>query len=115
MASERATSPYLGRSLPDLDQVAVGIAEVATDLVLVLLRGRQELSASGAPFGVHGVDVRDPDIQEAADPVGVARRLQGDRRLVVGRPSADIDDDPAVSRGHAYLRPLSAAGGPRRT
>jgi len=59
--------------LPDLDDVTVGISDVATDLVLVLLRRGQELRAPGGPFGVHGVDVCDPDIEEAADPVGVAR------------------------------------------
>src|SRR5208283_2790867 len=71
------------RGLPDLDDVTVGISEVATDLVLVLLRRRQELRAPGAPFGVHGVDVSDPDIEKAADPIGVAWRLKGDRGLVV--------------------------------
>jgi hypothetical protein len=55
--------------------MTVGIADVATNLVLVLLRRRQELSTTGAPFGVHGLDVFDPDIEEAADPVGVAWRL----------------------------------------
>ena len=55
-----------------------------------------EWSARGAHFGVHGGDVFDPDIEDAADPVGIAWRLPGDRRLVVGRASADIDDDPAV-------------------
>jgi hypothetical protein len=65
--------------------MTVGIADVATLLVLVLFRRRQELSTPGAPFGVHGIDVFDPDIEEAADPVGIAWRLQGDRRLVVGR------------------------------
>ena len=76
--------------------MTVGIADVAADLVLVLFRRRQELSTPGAPFGVHGVDVFDPDIKEAADPVGIARRFQDDRGLVVGRASAAIDDDPAV-------------------
>jgi hypothetical protein len=47
--------------------------------------GCQELSTSGAPFGVHGRDVFDPDIEEAADSIGVVGRLQSDRRLVVGR------------------------------
>src|SRR5580700_4939796 len=82
--------------LPDLDDVAVGISNVATDLVLVLLRRRQELRTPGAPFGVHGVDIRDPDIEEAADPVGVSRGLEGDRRLVVGGTPAHVDDDERI-------------------
>ena len=69
--------------------MTVGIADVAALLVLVLLRRRQELSTPGAPLRIHRVDVFDPDIEEAADPVGIARRLQGDRRLVVGRVEED--------------------------
>jgi hypothetical protein len=42
------------------------------------------------------VDVGDADVEEAADPVGVAGRLERHRRLVVGWPSAGVDDDPAV-------------------
>ena len=82
--------------LPHFDQVTVRIADVAADLVLVLFVRRQELSTPGAPLRIHGVDVFDPDIEEAADPVGIARGLQGDLRLVVGRASAGIDDDPGV-------------------
>jgi hypothetical protein len=78
--------------------MTVGITDVATLLVLVLLRRRQELSTPGTPLGVHGRDVFDPDIEEATDPVGIAWRLQHDRRLVVGRASADIDDDPGVGQ-----------------
>src|ERR1700677_4454538 len=84
------------RGLPHFDQVTVGIADVAALLVLVLFRRRQELSAPGAPLRVHSLDVFDPDIEEAADPVGILRRFQGDRGLVVGGASADIDDDPGV-------------------
>jgi len=76
--------------------MTVGIADVTTDLVLVLFRRRQEIRTPGAPLGVHGLDVLDPDIEEAADPVGIAWRLQGDRRLVVGRSTAPVDADPAV-------------------
>ena len=79
--------PLWVRGLPHFDQMTVGIADVATDLVLVLFRRRQEFRTSGAPFGVHGLDVCDPDIEEAADPVGIARRLQGDLGLSsVGPP-----------------------------
>jgi hypothetical protein len=76
--------------------MTVGIANVATLLVLVLFRRRQEMSTPGAPFGVHRVDVFDPDIKEAADPVGITRRLQDDRGLIVGRAPAGIDDYLAV-------------------
>src|SRR6202046_5078131 len=76
------------RGLPHFDQMAVGIADVAALLVLVLFRRCQELSTPGAPFGVHAVDVFNPDIEEAADPVGIAWRLQDDRWLVVGRAGA---------------------------
>src|ERR1700733_2700636 len=86
------------RGLPHLDQMTVGIADVAADLVLVLLRRSQELSTPGAPIGVHRGDVFDPDIEEGADPVKIAWRLQGDRWLVVGRASADVDDDPGVGQ-----------------
>ena len=37
-------------------------------------------------------------ILRKADPAGLAWRLQGDGRLVVGRASAGIDDDPAVGQ-----------------
>src|SRR5262249_39554142 len=92
----RRPVPLRVRGLPHLDQITVGIADVATDLVLVLFRRRQELSTPGAPFRVHGLDVFDPDVEEAADPVRIAGSLQGDRRLVVGRAAAAIDNDPAV-------------------
>src|ERR1700728_3369727 len=85
------------RGLAHLDQMTVGIADVAALLVLVLLGRCQELSTPGAPFGAHAVDVFNPDLEEAADPVGIAWRLQDDRWLVVGRAAAAIDDDPAVS------------------
>jgi hypothetical protein len=51
------------------DQMAVRIAYVATDLVLVLFRRRQELSTPGTPFGIHSRNVFDPDID-----LRVARR-----------------------------------------
>ena len=104
----RRPVPLWVGGLSHLDQMTVGIADVATDLVLVLFRRRQEFSTPGAPFGVHGLDVFDPDIEEAADPVGIAWRLQDDRRLVVGRASAGIDDDPAV--GQRNIGQPSGAG-----
>src|SRR5271165_899403 len=90
--------PLRVRGLPHFDQMTIGITDVATDLVLVLFRGRQELSTPRAPFGVHRLHVLDPDVDEAAHPIRVAGRLQGDLRLVVGRTSAGIDDDPTIGK-----------------
>jgi hypothetical protein len=98
MASDRAPSPPAGRWSAHFDQVTIGITDVATDLVLVLPRRRQELGTTRAPFGVHLPDVIDTDIDEAAHPIWVAGRRQGDLRLVVGRASASIDDDPTIGQ-----------------
>src|SRR5918996_3546649 len=45
--------------LAHLDQVAVGIADVAADLPAAVLGRREELHALRLPVLVHGVDVRD--------------------------------------------------------
>jgi hypothetical protein len=66
-ATARAPVPWVC-GLADFDQMTVGIADVTTDLVLVLFGRRQEVRTLGAPFGVDGLDVFDPDIEEAADP-----------------------------------------------
>src|SRR5918996_3889717 len=83
-------------ALADLDQVTVGIADVATDLGSAVLRRRQELSPASAPVGVHRLYVCDADVEEAARPVRVRRCLERDGRLVLGGSAADVDDHPAV-------------------
>ncbi len=50
--------------LADLDQMAVRVADVAADLVLVLLGRREELSPARAPFGVHGLDIGHADVEK---------------------------------------------------
>jgi hypothetical protein len=89
-ARGRARRPVGGRpvtlwvgGLAHLDQMTVGIADVAALLVLVLFWRRQELSTPAAPLGVHGVNVFDPDIQEAADRSG----SRGVSRVTVGLSS----------------------------
>src|SRR5262245_58448967 len=67
--------------LAHLDQVAVGIADVAADLGRALLRRRQEVGATRAPLSVHRLYVRDADVEEAAGSIWIGRRLEGDRRL----------------------------------
>ena len=82
--------------LSELDQVAVRIAEVAAGFRAAVDWRREELGASLAPRLVGRLDVCDADVQEAADAIGIAGRLEGDAWLVVCRSAADVDDDPAV-------------------
>src|SRR5271155_2271064 len=98
MASGRATSPRLGLWFSRIRSNKRRESGYSKGSRTGAVSGRQELSTPGAPFGVHGPDVFDPDIEEAADPVGIPRRIQGDRGLVVGWASANIDDDPAVGK-----------------
>jgi hypothetical protein len=60
------------------------------------------LGAPCAPFGVHRLDVRNPDVEEAIHPIWVGWGLERDGRLVVGWTSSDVDDDPAVCQLSAY-------------
>src|SRR5215207_7168560 len=85
-------------ALADLDEMVVGIAEVAADLGAAVLGRGEESGAAGGPGLVHRLDVGDPDVEEGADAVGVGRGLQDDRGLVVGGTAADVDDDPAVGQ-----------------
>src|SRR5262249_43976616 len=82
--------------LPDFDQVAVGVAEVAAGFLSAVDWRCEEVGASFAPGLVDGLDVGDADVEEAADVIGIAGRLECDAWLVVGGAAADVDDDPAV-------------------
>src|SRR3954453_1356640 len=86
--------------LPNLDQVPVRIAHVAADLGAPVLRRREELGPARAPLLVHGLDVGHADVEEAADPIRVPRRLERDGGLVLRGAAADVDDDPAVGERH---------------
>jgi hypothetical protein len=73
---------------------------VRTEGIAGLFRWREELGASRAPLRIHSLDVRDPDVEEAAGQIRIARCLECDCRLVVGRAATDVDDDPAVGERH---------------
>jgi hypothetical protein len=53
-------------SLTNLNQVPVGVTQVAADLQPVILGLSEELTAAGAPLVINGVDVGHPDVQRAA-------------------------------------------------
>src|SRR5262249_20610728 len=65
--------------LADLDEVPVWVGHVAADLMAPFCRQRQELGPLLAPLTVASMDVGDADVEEAADVVGVARRLKRGR------------------------------------
>src|ERR1035438_2363349 len=81
--------------LADLDQVTVGIAQVATKLWAAIYGRGQKQGSFGTPVFVDLLDVGDAHIQEAAGRVGVGSSERY-RRLVFGGGTAHVDDDPGV-------------------
>jgi hypothetical protein len=78
------------RRLTDLDEAAVWVAHVTAELMTPVCRRCQELGPAIATLLVGGVDVGDADVEEAADVVGVARRLKRHGRLVIGGWAAEL-------------------------
>src|SRR5450755_4327205 len=68
----------------------------------MLPRWRKEFGAACAPLRVDGLDIRNPDVQEAVRAVRIRRYLQRDGGFVVGRSTTNVDDDGAV--GERYVR-----------
>src|SRR5919198_5585670 len=87
-----------GRGLADLDQVPVGVADVAANLGSAVGRRRQELGTASAPLLVHRLDIGNPNVEKAANAVGISRGFERHRRLVVGWSTTHVDDDPAVGK-----------------
>src|ERR1700722_17548687 len=83
-------------ALPNLDDVAVGIANVAARLTVLRYRLRDELCTSTLPQVVASSNVRNADVHEAADLVGVGEDAERDRRLVRGGPATDVDGEPRI-------------------
>src|SRR6266536_943842 len=83
-------------ALPDFDQVAVWVAEVAAGFLPAVDWRGEEVGATLAPGLIDGLDVGDADVQEAAHAIRILWRLENDAWLVVCGSAADVDDDPAV-------------------
>src|SRR6266705_3021794 len=94
--SSRLLRAWRGGGLADLDEVAVGVADVCADLAAVVFGLGEELGSSGRPDLRCRGDVRDADVEEGADLVGVGRRCEGDRGFVVGRAAAVVEDERRV-------------------
>jgi hypothetical protein len=63
-------------ALPDFDQVAVWVVEVAAGFLPAVDRGCEEVGALFAPGPVDRLDVGDADVQEAAHAIGILWRLE---------------------------------------
>src|SRR5262249_10907634 len=88
-------SPPRG-GLADLDEVAIGVADVAPLFVRVLLGRRQELGPLSRPFLVALLDIGNAKVQERARSVSVGRGFENDIRFVIGGTAAHVDDDPGI-------------------
>src|SRR4029453_773076 len=95
--STRCSGGHAGR-LADLDQVPVGVAQVAADLPAVDLGWGEELGPPRAPLLIDGLDIGHPEVEEGAGPSGIGRWFQHDLGLVIGRSATDVDDHPTI--GH---------------
>src|SRR5258706_7315736 len=91
-----ASRAWRGGALADLDEVAVGVADVCADLAAVVFGLGEELGSSGRPDLRCRGDVRDADVEEGADLGGGGRRGERDRGFVVGRAGAGVEDEQRV-------------------
>src|SRR3712207_4743621 len=86
----------LSSGLAYLEEVAVGVAEKAADLVAPIVRRGQELGATGSENLVRGTAIRDPDRHGVAYQRGVFGRDEGHARLVLRRPPSGDQEQPAT-------------------
>jgi len=82
-------------ALTDLDEVAVRIADVAADLAVFGERLGDELGSSTFPYLIACLNVRDTEVQKAAEEirVGNAERY---RRLVLCRAASYVHNHPDI-------------------
>jgi len=92
---DRALTVGEGSALPDFDDVAVRIADVAAYLAVLGDRRRDELGSSTFPQFIARLNIGNPEIHKAVDVirVGDAKRYG---RLIRSRPTADVKDHPDI-------------------
>src|ERR1700678_2498308 len=84
-------------ALPDLDDVAVGIANVAANLAVLGYWLCDELGSSTFPQFIARLNIRNAEIHKAVDVirVGDAERY---RRLIRGRPAPNVQNHPDIRK-----------------
>src|SRR5690349_4255338 len=97
LAGRALTVSEFRLALSDLDNVTVRIADVAARLAVLVLRLRDELGTSTLPQFIARLNIRNAEIHKAVDVirVGHAERY---RRLVRGRPAADVHNHPDIRK-----------------
>lgn len=84
-----------GCALPNFDDIAIRIADVASRLAELLFRFGQKRRSAAFPKLVAPLNVCDAKIQEATDFIGVGGR-ERDRRFVGCRRASTREDEPRV-------------------
>src|SRR5689334_23486199 len=82
-------------ALSDLDNISVGIPDVAARLAILGDRLRDELGSSTFPQFIARLNIRNAEIHKAVDVirVGDAERY---RRLIRGRPAPHVENHPDI-------------------
>jgi hypothetical protein len=101
-------------ALPDLDNIAIRITHVATDLAVFGDRRSDKLGPPAAPQFVASLNIRNTDVHKAVDPVGVGG-AQRYRRFVGRRSASDVDKQPCIRDLNVARRPAAVASAQNAT
>jgi hypothetical protein len=82
--------------LAHLNEIVLGITQVAANLTPVVLWLRQKCGPFASPLLIARPDVGDSDIQEAGGLVRVPRRMKRHLGFIVRRATSDVENQPAI-------------------
>src|SRR5713226_4688603 len=89
----------LGSSgLPDLDEIAVRVTHVAANLSAMVLWLGQEFGTSASPLLIRDPDIRDTNIQETGNLIGVLRGTKRHSGFIVGWAATDVHNQPTIGK-----------------
>src|SRR4029453_2494398 len=98
---------WSGRRLADLDQIAIGVADVASQLGRMDFGLGDELGTARGPEVVVAADVGHPGVEKAAEDIQISRWRSLDLWLVIGRTATAVDDEPDVAKTEHRRRALA--------
>src|SRR5260370_15676594 len=95
----QSTCSGLGSSgLPDLDEIAVRVTHVAANLSAMVLWLGQEFGTSASPLLIRDPDIRDTNIQETGNLIGVLRGTKRHSGFIVGWAATDVHNQPTIGK-----------------